>query len=94
MAKTKSQITDRLETLYIALFQASVGDQVPDSPGCIFTVGERIAINQERGALYTQLAVKNGELPPTEAREYQVSTGINNKVLKAVESFNNNQIQL
>ena len=87
---TKSEITDRLEDLFIALFQSSQSDHVPNSRDCLFTVGERICINQERGALHTQLA----ELPPAEVREYQVSVHINNKVLKAVESFNNNQIQL
>lgn len=91
---TKENITDRLEDLFLALFQSSQSDHVPNSRDCLFTTGQRIAINQERGALYTQLAVKSGELPPSEAREYQVSAEINTKVLKAVEQFHNNQIQL
>ncbi len=48
--------------------------------GGYFTVGQRICINQECGAIFDQLNVLNGSLPEPLARTYKVPAAIEAKI--------------
>ncbi|WP_300977410.1 hypothetical protein [Flavobacterium sp.] len=75
-----NQPIQRLNKLHIALEQCSAIDQLSDGKNKIFTTGERIAINQERGAILSQIAYGNEEITALEVRTYQVSSQIENKI--------------
>lgn len=45
-----------------------------------FTPGEKIAINQERGALTDRRYVLNGEMEPGTERKYTISEALERKV--------------
>lgn len=46
----------------------------------VFKVGERICINQERGALYSQLSHENNETSSNQVREYKMPASIEAKI--------------
>lgn len=70
----------RLNNLHTALEQCSKIDLLSDGKNKVFTTGERIAINQERGAILSQIAYGNEEITALEVRTYQVSQQIENKI--------------
>lgn len=79
------EITQRLTDLHNVLAYCS-GIQ---SQGKIyvFKTGERICINQERGALFSKLSGLNGEIFPHEVREYKIPAHIEAKVKFTVEKI-------
>jgi hypothetical protein len=76
----KHQPIQRLNNLHTALEKCSQIDLLSDGKSKIFTTGERIAINQERGAILSQIAYGNEEITALEVRTYQVSPQIENKI--------------
>lgn len=75
-----NQPIQRLNNLHTALEQCSQIDQLSDGKNKVFTTGERIAINQERGAILSQIAYGNEEITALEVRTYRVSSQIENKI--------------
>jgi hypothetical protein len=71
-------IIQRLEELHNVLAYCS------DIQNCgriyVFKVAERICINQERGALFSQLSHANNETFSHEVREYKIPAHIEAKV--------------
>lgn len=53
----------------------------------VFKTGERICINQERGALLSQLSHANNETFSHEVREYKIPVGIEVKIKFTVEKI-------
>lgn len=53
----------------------------------VFKTGERICINQERGALLSQLSHWNNETFPHEVREYKIPVGIEAKIKFTIEKI-------
>lgn len=70
----KDEILKRLNVLHLALLHDSEFKSARQ--GYIFTSGERICINQERGALYSQLS----QDPEAGIRYYDVSDDIELKI--------------
>lgn len=74
-------IQTRLEELYTALWCCSQYQEV--GKGYIFTVFERMLINQERGALLSQLS----DDPEAGIRYYEVPEGINERIIYINEHY-------
>ncbi|MDN3673107.1 hypothetical protein QWY99_08610 [Flavobacterium branchiarum] len=74
------KINQRLENLHNVLVYCSEVDKRSFGKLYVFTLEERICINQERGGLFSQLAGINGEILPQEIRNYQVPPHIENKI--------------
>ena len=70
----KDEIHQRLNVLFLALWHCS--EFRASRQGYIFTDGERISINQERGALYSQMSAD----PIAGIRHYEVSDAIEEKI--------------
>lgn len=54
-----------------------------------FTPGEKIAINQERGALTDRRYVLNGEMHPGKERKYKISEALEKKVQFVLNKIKN-----
>lgn len=83
------QIYGRLNILYNVLIYCS--DQQKEGKIESFSLPERICINQERGALLSQLAFLNKEVFASEVRQSKVSKTIDSKiqlVIKKIEATN------
>lgn len=59
----------------------------------VFKVGERITINQERGALLTQYAYSRQEILKNEIRVYKVPAHIEAKIRITLEKINHGNIK-
>lgn len=78
-------INQRLEDLHnVLVFCSNVQTQGRIH---VFKVGERICINQERGALYSQLSHANYETSSHEVREYKVPAAIEAKIKLTIEKI-------
>ena len=86
------QPPQRLHDLHTALAYCSLIDKHSDGKHKIFTPGERIAINQERGSVFSQIAFETGEITALEVRNYKVSAVIENKVQFIVTKNQNNPL--
>ncbi|KVV14831.1 hypothetical protein [Flavobacterium sp. TAB 87] len=84
---TTEIINQRLEDLHNVLLYCSEVDRVSYGKDKVFSTGERITINQERGSYFSQLAANNGEIFPHEVRTYQVTEHIDNKINKTLEQI-------
>ncbi len=73
-----SYIRNRLENLHHVLVYCSQIQAVGRMP--IFTTGERICINQERGSLFSQMSFDGGEV-----REYEVPIEIEAKIQATIK---------
>lgn len=82
------KIYQRLEDLHKVLVYCS--DRQKEGKIHVFKVGERICINQERGALFSQIAHANNESYSHEVREYKIPAGIEAKVKFTIEKIKNN----
>lgn len=80
-----NQITQRLEDLHNVLSYCS--DIQSRGKIYAFKVSERICINQERGALLSQLAIAENEIFPHEVRTYKVPAHIEAKVKFTIEKI-------
>lgn len=69
---------ERLKLLFESLLQCSLYQEV--GRGYIFTVNERILINQERGALMSQQSYLLDYLTEQPVRLYEVQESIENKI--------------
>lgn len=76
----KEEIDERLVILHNVLVYCSEVDRLSDGKYNIFSLVERIFINQERGALFSQLAGEKGEIFPHEVRTYKVPEQIERKI--------------
>jgi len=86
---TNSKKYQRLEHLQNALEYCSELQQQGQPPA--FSTGERICINQERGALFTQLANDSRELLLDEVRFYQCDPALQSKIealIKIIKATN------
>lgn len=79
------KILQRLEDLHNVLFYCS--DIQKEGKIHVFKLGERICINQERGALYSQLSHANNEIFSHEVRTYKVPPAIEAKIKFTVEKI-------
>ena len=68
---SQSRLDNLHEVLNYCSHQQTIGKP------CCFTTLERICINQERGALFSQL---NKETPETEVRYYKCPPNLENKI--------------
>lgn len=75
---TKTETLQRLELLYLVL-QFCTNEQEKGRRS-IFTVGERIEINQERGSRFEFLSFLHGDIPESDARTRVVPDGIEQKI--------------
>jgi hypothetical protein len=71
-------VNDRLELLYVVL-QYCTFRQDWGKPR-VFTPGERIAINQERGALDEYISYLFGTMPREAVRRYHIPEAIEEKI--------------
>jgi hypothetical protein len=78
-------INNRLYDLFNVLFYCS--DLQKEGKKMMFKANERICINQERGALFTQLAHNNGEIKSEGVRTYKVPPEIEIKVRFALQKI-------
>lgn len=78
-------IYQRLEDLHNVLLYCS--DLQKGGRIHVFKVGERICINQERGALLSQLSHMNQETFTHEVREYKMPVGIEVKIRLTIEKI-------
>jgi hypothetical protein len=83
------QPPQRLEDLLTVLEHCSTIDKKSFGKSKVFTTGERIAINQERGSIFSQLAYESGEIQINETRNYQVPQHIENKIKFTLNKINN-----
>jgi hypothetical protein len=83
------QMPQRLDNLHTALEQCSQIDFLSDGKNKVFTIGERIAINQERGSILSQIAYGNKEITIAEVRNYEVPPHIENKIKFTLSKINN-----
>lgn len=81
----RNQIIERLEELHNVLAYCS--DIQSDGRIYVFKVAERICINQERGALLSQLSHANHETFPHEVREYKIPAHIEAKVKFTIQKI-------
>lgn len=75
-------VNDRLELLY-AVLQFCTFRQDWGKPR-VFTPGERIAINQERGALDEYISYLFGVMPRNDVRSYHVPDSIEEKITRCI----------
>lgn len=80
-----SKTAQRLQNLYSVLFYCS--DLQKDGRMQVFKPGERICINQERGALLSQMNYENGESFKCEVREYEVPPDLEVKIKFIIEKM-------
>jgi hypothetical protein len=85
----ESQLLIRLNNLHTALEQCSQMDLLSDGKNKVFTTGERIAINQERGSIFSQIAHENLEITALEVKNYKVPAHIENKIKFTLNKINN-----
>lgn len=79
------KIIQRLEDLHNVLaYCSSIQEQ---GKIYVFKTGERICINQERGALFSKMSALNGEIFPHEVREYKIPAHIEAKVKFTIEKI-------
>ena len=78
-------IYERLEDLHNVLAYCS--ELQKQGRIYVFKVGERICINQERGALLSQLSHSNNETFLHEVLEYTVPVGIEAKIKCTIEKI-------
>ncbi|MBP4139655.1 hypothetical protein [Flavobacterium geliluteum] len=78
----KTQIYNRLEDLHIVLSFCSEGQFLGKI--FVFTVLERVCINQERGSLLSQI---NNDNFPHEIRSYTIPANIEAKVKITIEKI-------
>jgi hypothetical protein len=83
---SNQDIFQRIEDLHNVLVYCS--DMQAAGRIHVFKVGERICINQERGALLTQLAHNGNEVFLHEVRDYKVSPAIEAKIKLTNEKIN------
>jgi len=79
------KINQRLEDLHNVLSYCS--DVQNRGKIYVFKVAERICINQERGALFSQLSALNGEIFKHEVRTYKIPPHIEAKVKFTIEKI-------
>lgn len=72
--------TTRFKDLQMVLEYCSEVERVSEGENRLFTTLERICINQERGAIYSQQAQEKGEVEASEVRTYQVPAHIEVKI--------------
>lgn len=77
------EIQQRLQDLHSVLWYCS--DMQKEGRIYVFKTGERICINQERGALLSQLSRYTGENSPEDVRTYQLPAHIEAKVKFTLE---------
>ncbi len=82
---SKEKIFQRLEVLHNVLVYCS--DLQKQGRIHAFKVGERICINQERGALLSQLSHTNNETFSHEVREYNLPVSIEAKIKFTIEKI-------
>lgn len=82
---SNEDIYQRLEDLLNVLVYCS--DLQKQGRIHVFKVGERICINQERGALLSQLSHANNEVFSHEVREYKIPVGIEAKIKLTIEKI-------
>ena len=82
---TNEDIYQRLEDLHNVLVYCS--DLQKKGRIHVFKVGERICINQERGALLSQLSHANNEVFSHEVRDYKIPVGIEAKIKLTIEKI-------
>jgi hypothetical protein len=78
-------IYQRLEDLHNVLVYCS--DLQKQGRIHVFKIGERICINQERGALLSQLSHANNEVFSHEVREYKIPVGIEVKIKFTIDKI-------
>lgn len=71
--RNKEELLTRIDLLFSVLIFSS-------EKTAIFKTAERICINQERGSLFDQINVLNGEMLKSNARFYQLPSHIEKKV--------------
>lgn len=72
--------TNRLANLHNVLLYCSQIQAVGRTP--VFSIGERICINQERGSIYSQMSFDGGEV-----REYEVPLDLEVKIQVIIEKI-------
>lgn len=82
-----NQIIQRLEDLHAVLLYCSDNQSVGKS--AIFSRGERICINQERGSLLSQL---NAEHFPNDVRNYKCPANLEAKIRFTLKKIIDNHI--
>jgi hypothetical protein len=82
---SNQDIYQRLEDLHNVLVYCS--DLQKQGRIHVFKVGERICINQERGALLSQLSHANNETFSHEVREYKIPVAIEAKIRFTIEKI-------
>ena len=80
-----SKLFQRLEDLHNVLVYCS--DLQKEGRIHVFKTGERICINQERGALFSQLSHLNNETFSHEVREYQCPPALESKIKFTIEKI-------
>lgn len=85
---TNQEIYDRLRDLHNVLVYCTEVDTISFGKNKVFTPGERIVINQERGALFTQLASNNNQIFPHEVRDIKVGPVLELKIRSALNQVN------
>lgn len=74
------QNTTRFNDLHTVLTYCTAVEKSSDGRNYLFTTLERICINQERGAIYTQQSAQKGELDQSQVRTYKVPEHIELKI--------------
>ena len=74
------QNTPRFNDLHRVLEYCSEVERKSEGRNCIFTTLQRICINQERGAIYSQQSAQKREITANEVRTYQVPPHIEEKI--------------
>ncbi|MFE3849115.1 hypothetical protein ACFX5D_14175 [Flavobacterium sp. LB3P45] len=82
---SNEEIHQRLEDLHNVLVYCS--DVQTQGRIHVFKVGERICINQERGALLSQLSHSNNETFSHQVREYKTPVAIEAKIKFTIEKI-------
>lgn len=93
-------LLQRLSDLHNVLVYCSQIDASSFGKSKVFSLGERICINQERGSLFSQLALNNKEIFQNEVRTYKVTEELEKKIKQTIEKieattwggFSNDQI--
>lgn len=70
----------RLENLHNVLDYCARIEKKSFGRFCVFTTGERICINQERGSILSQLSHENHENFKHEVRDYKCPESIETKI--------------
>jgi len=83
-AKIRLEFLDIINSFLFEEIPVTINDEIQYRKRDILSVGEKICLSQERGALRDFISFKKGEIDKKQVRQYKVSEKIEGKIAACV----------